>query len=72
LSSTPIVGPRVPPELLDAARKGAKRAGAPDAPVSVLVRAGLLVLAGVGIREALAQAQAQARPGPKPKAEARA
>lgn len=65
MASTPQVAPRVPPELLDAARKGA---GLPDAPISVLVRAGLAMLAGVPRHTALAQARAQARPGPKPKA----
>jgi hypothetical protein len=67
MANTPRVTPRVPPELLDAARKGA---GAPDASVAVLVRAGLLVLAGLTVREALKSAQA--RPGPKPKAGASA
>jgi hypothetical protein len=71
LASTPQVAPRVPPELLDAARKGA---GMPDAPISVLVRAGLALLAdpGLSVREALARARAQAKPGPKPKAGATA
>lgn len=63
MANTPKVAPRVPPELLDAARKGAD---APDVSVAVLVRAGLLVLAGLTVHEALAKAQA--RPGPKPRA----
>ena len=67
MANTPKVAPRVPPELLDAARKGA---GVPDASVPVLVRAGLLVLAGLTVREALKQAQT--RPGPKPRAGAAA
>jgi hypothetical protein len=58
---------RVPPELIDAARA---RVGQPDLPLSVLVRAGLAVLAGLTVREALRTAQA--RPGPKPRREAAA
>jgi hypothetical protein len=54
---------RIAPELVDAARRGV---GEPDVSLSVLVRAGLAVLAGLPVREALAKAQA--RPGPKPKA----
>jgi hypothetical protein len=55
---------RIPPELEDAARASV---GQPDAPLSVLVRAGLAMLAGLSRREALAMAQA--RPGPKARAE---
>jgi hypothetical protein len=62
MANTPRVTPRVPPELIDAARAGI---GRPDVPVSVLVRTGLAVLAGLTVREALKSAQA--RPGPKPR-----
>jgi hypothetical protein len=55
---------RIPPELVDAARRGVRE---PDVSLSVLVRAGLAVLAGLTVREALENAQA--RPGPKPKAQ---
>jgi hypothetical protein len=65
MANTPKVAPRVPPELLDAARKGA---GAPDAPVAVLVRAALIFLADPGLSPREALAKAQTRPGPKPKA----
>lgn len=54
---------RIAPELVDAARRGV---GKPDVSLSVLVRAGLAVLAGLPVGEALATAQT--RPGPKPKA----
>jgi hypothetical protein len=64
MANTPAVGLRVPPELADAARA---RIGQPDAPLSVLVRAGLAVLAGYGLSEALASAQT--RHGPKPQPE---
>jgi hypothetical protein len=64
MANTPIVAPRVAPELIAAARAGI---GEPDIPVSVLVRAGLAVLAGLPVREALRSAQA--RPGPKPRAD---
>ena len=67
MAETQHVGMRIPPELVDAARQGAR---APDASLSVLVRAGLAMLAGLPVREALAKAQT--RPGPKPKAGARA
>jgi hypothetical protein len=62
MANTPRVTPRVPPELIDAARAAV---GRPDVPVSVLVRAGLAVLAGLSLGEALRAAQA--RPGPKPR-----
>jgi hypothetical protein len=65
MAETQHVGMRIPPELVDAARRGAS---APDASLSVLVRAGLARLAGLPVHEALATAQA--RPGPKPKAQA--
>jgi hypothetical protein len=54
---------RIPPELVDAARRGI---GKPDVSLSVLVRAGLAVLAGQPVGEALRAAQT--RPGPKPRA----
>lgn len=64
MANTPQIAPRVAPELLDAARAAI---GDPDAPNAVLVRAGLAVLAGMTVVEALRVAQAQARPGPKPR-----
>jgi hypothetical protein len=67
VANTPHAGFRIPLELIDAARQGA---GAPDAPVSQLVRAGLAVLAGLPVPEALAKAHT--RPGPKPKGQAAA
>lgn len=66
MANTPNAGVRVPPELVEAARA---RAGS-DLALSVLVRAGLAVLAGYTLNEALAAAQA--RPGPKPRAESAA
>jgi hypothetical protein len=62
MANTPHTALRVPPELIDAARAGV---GKPDVPVSVLVRAGLAMLAGLSRSEALRTAQA--RPGPKPR-----
>jgi hypothetical protein len=59
---TPLVAARVPPELADAARAGV---GNPDLALSVLVRAGLAVLAGYTVKDALASAQTQR--GPKPR-----
>jgi hypothetical protein len=59
---TPNTALRIPPELVEAARE---RVGTPDMPVTVLVRAGLAVLAGLPVREALRTAQT--RPGPKPR-----
>ena len=67
MANTPHAGFRIPPELVDAARQGV---GAPDAPVSQLVRAGLAGLAGLPVREALDKAHT--RPGPNPKAQAAA
>jgi hypothetical protein len=67
MANTPRVTPRVPPELIEAARAGAD---APDVSVTVLMRAGLLVLAGLGVREALKAAET--RRGPKPRARAAA
>ena len=67
MADTPRVTVRVAPELTDAARAAV---GRPGLDVAVLVRAGLAVLAGLSVGEALAKAQA--RPGPKPKAGARA
>jgi hypothetical protein len=55
---------RIPPELAEAARA---RVGQPDLALSVLVRAGLAVLAGFAVKDALAAAQTQR--GPKPRAE---
>jgi len=66
LANTPKVSVRVEPDQLDAARAAV---GAADLDAAVLLRAGLLVLAGLTVREALKNAQAQR--GPKPKAEAR-
>lgn len=64
MATTPKVTPRVSAELIDAARA---RAGDPGVPVAVLVRAGLLLLAGIApsVKEALASAHT--RPGPKPR-----
>jgi len=62
VAETPHVGMRIPSDLVDAARRGA---GAPDASLSVLVRAGLAVLAGQAPGEALRAAYT--RPGPKPR-----
>jgi hypothetical protein len=67
MPETPYVGARVTPELIDAARRNIRE---PDVSLSVLVRAGLLALAGLSVREALAKAQT--KPGPKPKAGAAA
>jgi hypothetical protein len=64
LANTPKLVGRVPPELIEAARAGV---GQPDAPSSVLVRAGLAVLAGMTVAEALRSANAGARRGPKPR-----
>jgi hypothetical protein len=63
MANTPNTALRIPPELADAARAGV---GQPDAPLSVLVRAGLAMLAGLTVCEALRSAQT--RPGPKPRA----
>jgi hypothetical protein len=63
MANTPQIAPRVPRELIEAARDGV---GEPDASISVLVRAGLAVLAGMTVAEALSSARA--RPGPKPRA----
>jgi hypothetical protein len=64
---TQHVGMRIAPELVDAARRGVGRS---DVSLSVLVRAGLAVLAGLSVADALREAQT--RPGPKPKAGAAA
>jgi hypothetical protein len=61
---TPNMSLRIPPELVEAARAGA---GEPDMPVTALVRAGLAMLAGLTVCEALRTAPA--RPGPKPRAD---
>jgi hypothetical protein len=58
MANTPTTALRIPPELTDAAR-----AAVGNLPVSVLVRAGLAVLAGEKPAEALKSAQT--RPGPK-------
>jgi hypothetical protein len=58
---------RIPPELVEQARA---HVGKPDVPLTVLVRAGLAMLAGLSAGEALRTAQA--RPGPKPRAGAAA
>ncbi len=63
MANTPVAGMRIPPELVEAARAGV---GRPDLPASVLMRAGLLVLAGLSVREALRSAST--RRGPKPRA----
>lgn len=62
MAVTPNTALRIPPELVEAARAAV---GKPDMPVSVLLRAGLAVLAGSPVRDALRSAQA--RPGPKPR-----
>jgi hypothetical protein len=64
---TPNTCLRIPPELVEQARAGADQ---PDVPLTVLVRAGLAMLAGLPLREALTAAQA--RPGPKPRTRAAA
>jgi hypothetical protein len=56
---------RIPPELVNAARE---RVGQ-DTSVSVLVRAGLAVLAGSAVPEALAVAQLRRGPKPAPSGE---
>jgi hypothetical protein len=61
VANTPVVGLRIPRELADAARAGV---GRPDADLSTLVRAGLAVLAGSPVADALAAARG--RRGPKP------
>ena len=67
MANTPKVCVRVDPGQLDAARAAV---GAADLDAAVLLRAGLLMLAGVPVGEALKNAQG--RRGPKPKAEAAA
>jgi hypothetical protein len=67
VANTPQAVVRVDPELADAARA---RLGQPDASLSVLLRAGLAVLAGLPVPEALQSAAT--RRGPKPRAEAAA
>ena len=62
MAVTPNTALRIPPEQIEAARANV---GDPDMPVTVLVRAGLLMLAGLTVREALRTAQV--RPGPKPR-----
>jgi hypothetical protein len=61
MANSPNVVLRVPPELIDAARA---RVDDPDIPVSVLLRAGLGVLAGHTYHDALSMARMQR--GPKP------
>jgi hypothetical protein len=58
VANTPRIGARLDPALTDAAREGI---GRPDLPLSLLIRTGLGVLAGLPVDEALAQAHA--RPG---------
>jgi hypothetical protein len=66
VAETPVAGGRVSPELVDAARREARKyVGQQDLPLSVLVRAGLAMLAGVAIGDALRNART--RPGPKPR-----
>jgi hypothetical protein len=66
---TPNTSVRIRPELVAAAREGI---GDPDAPLMVLVRAGLALLANAAdvaddmVRDALASGRV--RPGPKPRA----
>jgi hypothetical protein len=60
---TPNAVVRVPPELADEARA---RVGQPDVSLSVLLRAGLAMVAGYALGDALALARS--RPGPKSKA----
>lgn len=62
MADTPRAIFRIPPGMIDAARE---RTGQLDAPGSVLVRAGLAVLAGACLADALATARAQAKSGPK-------
>lgn len=62
MANTPQIGPRVPGELIEAARAGV---GQPDLPAAVLVRAGLAVLAGMTLAEALRSAKVPR--GPKPR-----
>lgn len=64
---TPRVTVLVPPALADSAREAAGRSGAPDAPLSLLIRAGLAILTqadtGQLQRALLAQCFAPGRPG---------
>jgi hypothetical protein len=69
VANTPRATVRVDPELADAARANI---GLPDAPLSVLIRAGLALLAGAArnhANAAVAQAQPRGRgPSLKPRA----
>jgi hypothetical protein len=66
VAETPVAGGRVSPELVEAAQRAARKyTGGQDLPLSALVRAGLAMLAGVAIGDALRNARA--RPGPKPR-----
>lgn len=58
MANTPSTGLRIDPALAAAARE---RIGQPDLPMSVVVRTGLGVLAGLPVDEALDRAHA--RPG---------
>jgi hypothetical protein len=65
MAVTPKINVRVAPELTESARAAA---GRPDVELAVLVRAALIVFAGVAaVDAAKAIAQAQTRPGPKPR-----
>jgi hypothetical protein len=59
---TPLVAGRVPDDLVKAARTAAPELA--DAPVSVLLRVALAVLAGLAIRDAIRAAREQSKSGP--------
>lgn len=65
MASTPNVPLRIPPELVEAARE---RVGQ-DVPVSTLVRAGLAVLAGHPVADAMVVAQSRGVGRPRKSAE---
>jgi len=57
---------KVPASVLDEVRQEAAEAGYPDVPLSALVRAGLLLLAGYPIAEAWRRATAPKPGGSRP------
>ena len=61
-------GVRIPADLEDEARA---KAGLQDADLGVLVRAGLALLAGYGLAEAVKRASQTGRPGRKPRTSSR-
>ncbi len=65
MANTPTVAFRVPPELADKARA---RIGQPDVDMSTLIRAGLAMLAGSPLAEALAIGRGQRGPKPRERA----